>query len=134
MCRVLVFDDDPQICDLLEAALRDAGFTVRRAVSPEEARQGLEEGPISVALIDTPMVNFVGVEFAVHAAARGVKILMMAAGEDATLDVEVLGLRCVLKPFRIADIVDQVRAMLSVGDSSETTASRPIEDGPDGRD
>jgi DNA-binding response OmpR family regulator len=112
MRRVLVFDDDPQICDLLEMALTEAGCTVFRAGSLEHAEQTMRHEPISVVLVDTPMVRFTGRKLAAYAAVRGIKVLMMPAGEDAALRAEAAGLRYIVKPFHIADIVDTVVDML----------------------
>jgi|HubBroStandDraft_1064217.scaffolds.fasta_scaffold12507_4 DNA-binding NtrC family response regulator len=112
MRRILVFDDDPQICDLLEMALTETGCTVFRAGSLEHAEQILRHEPIRVLLIDTPMISFSGTKLGTYAAARGIKVLMMAAGEDAALRVRAAGLRYILKPFRIAQIADTVAAML----------------------
>ena len=105
MRRVLVFDDDPQVCDLLELALTETGYAVSRAARLAEARDALQREAIDLALIDMPMFKFSGVEFGKYAAARGVKVLMMAAGEDAGVRADAAGLPYVLKPLRLADIM-----------------------------
>jgi DNA-binding NtrC family response regulator len=82
MGRVLVVDDDPQICDLLEMALSETGCTVLRAGSLAHAEQILRHEQIGLALVDTPMACFSGMKLAACAANRGIKVVMMAAGED----------------------------------------------------
>jgi DNA-binding response OmpR family regulator len=133
MQRILVFDDDPQVCDLLETALSDASCTVRRAASLEEGKRILQQEPIDLALVDTPMFNFTGVELGLYATARGIRVLMMVAGKDATLRVEAPRLPYILKPFRIADIVDRVVALLASDKLPEPNESSPVEQDPDGR-
>jgi two-component system, OmpR family, response regulator len=112
MRPVLVFDDDPQVAELLEAALTEAGCTVFRADSFGQAVTLIERESIKVALVDMPMVRFTGRKLAAYAAARGIKVLMMPAGADAALRAEAADLPYIVKPFRVAEIVDTVADML----------------------
>jgi S1/P1 Nuclease len=48
-----------------------------------------------------------------HAAARGIKVLMMAAGEDVVIRAAEAELPYVVKPFRVADIIGTMSAILS---------------------
>jgi hypothetical protein len=47
------------------------------------------------------------------AAAWGVKVLMVAAGEDVVFRAAEAGLPYVVKPFRVADIMGTMNAILS---------------------
>jgi DNA-binding NtrC family response regulator len=115
MRPVLVFDDDAQICDLLEAALTKAGCTVRRAHSLEQAQEIIRQEPIKHVLADMPMYRFAGAKLGLYAAACGIPVLMMPAGEDAGSRAEAAGLPYIVKPFRLAQIVDAVSAMIPNG-------------------
>jgi DNA-binding response OmpR family regulator len=112
MRRVLVFDDDLQICDLLEAALTRAGCTVRRAASLEQAEEIIRHEPIELVLADMPMASFAGRKLGAYAAAHGIPVLMMPAGEDGIPWAEEAGLPYIVKPFRLAEMIDTVSAMM----------------------
>jgi DNA-binding response OmpR family regulator len=109
---VLVFDDEPQICDLLEAALTKVGCTVRRAESLEQAEEIIRHEPIKLVLADMPMYRFAGTKLGLYAAACGIPVLMMPAGEDATFRAAAAGLPYIVKPFRLAEIVNAVSVMM----------------------
>jgi DNA-binding response OmpR family regulator len=112
MHEVLLFDDDPQICDVLDAALTKSGYVVRRAESLEQAKAMLSHEPITLVLADMPMAQFSGTKLGICAAARGIPVLMMAAGEDVTPRAEAAGLPYIVKPFRLTRIIDAVCAMI----------------------
>jgi DNA-binding NtrC family response regulator len=112
MDRVLVFDDDSQICDVLELALSQMDLEVIPVRSAEHAREAIDGGLIVVALIDTPMFKFSGIELGTYAQARGIKVLMMAAGEDAALRVEAAGFPCLVKPFHVLQLADAMAKLL----------------------
>jgi CheY-like chemotaxis protein len=83
MRRVLIFDDDPSVIELLETALTEAGCAVMRAATLPQALAALAHG-VDLAVIDMPMLNFTGIELGRLAAARGVKVLMIGC-ECSTL-------------------------------------------------
>jgi DNA-binding NtrC family response regulator len=115
MNEILLFDDDPQICDVLEAALAKSGCAVRRADSLEQAEAIICHEPIILVLADMPMFRFAGAKLGTFAAAHGVRVLMMVAGEDVTFRAEAAGLPYIVKPFRLARIIDAVRALTARG-------------------
>ncbi len=55
--RVLVVDDEPSMRELLEIVLENAGYEVRSAGNPEEARGLMEEGLFDAVLTDLYMGN-----------------------------------------------------------------------------
>ena len=110
--RVLIFDDDAQICDLLEAALTQVGCSVCRAASLEQAEELIRREPIMLVLADMPMASFAGRKLGTYAAARGIPVLMMPAGEDGIPVAEAAGLPYIVKPFRLSEIIDTVSAMV----------------------
>ncbi len=59
---VLVVDDDPNICRLLQIWLVDAGYRVEIAQSGFEALQRIAQGGIDVALIDILMPELSGID------------------------------------------------------------------------
>ena len=53
--RILIADDDPDICDLLESYLRKAGYGVIITVNGKEALQTAESEKFDLVLLDVMM-------------------------------------------------------------------------------
>ncbi|MEO7328888.1 MAG: sigma 54-interacting transcriptional regulator, partial [Minicystis sp.] len=60
--RVLLVDDDPAMCELLELDLRDRGFEVVSRPAANEALALLDEQMVSVVLTDLNMRGMSGIE------------------------------------------------------------------------
>ncbi len=62
--RMLIVDDEHDICDCLEAFFSSRGFLTGRAFSGEEALQQLEfsESPLDVLLLDINLPGLSGIE------------------------------------------------------------------------
>ena len=60
--RLLIVDDEPFICDLLEQFLRKKGFEVRRANDGIAALEIVQDDPIDVVVSDIKMPGISGVE------------------------------------------------------------------------
>lgn len=58
--RVLVVDDEPAICDSLQAFLEDYGFSADTCGSTEEARDLLRENAYDVGVIDLRLPGLSG--------------------------------------------------------------------------
>ena len=69
MPKVLVVEDTPELCSLLEVRLRQSGYLVVSADSGEEALRVLaEKGPPDVAVLDVTMPGMSGLDL--HARLR----------------------------------------------------------------
>jgi len=62
MKRMLIIDDEPDICDCLEQFFRSRGFTVISVFSGEEALDRLSEAPADVVLLDIILPGIHGLE------------------------------------------------------------------------
>ncbi len=60
--RILIVDDDRNMCDVLEAELKKRGFEAVATTSPEEAQRQLAEDDFSLALTDINMNGMSGVD------------------------------------------------------------------------
>jgi CheY-like chemotaxis protein len=114
--RVLVVDDEPDICTLIDMALSQAGYEVATAGSGEEGVELLGTGPaFAAALVDKNLPGMSGLDVIRRIRRRDVKmaVLMMtgyaseeSASEALNLDVDGY----LEKPFpKITDVVDRVR-------------------------
>ena len=62
MRRMLIVDDERDICDCLEQFFRQRGFSVSCAFSGEEALERLKHDPVDVLLLDVLLPGLSGIE------------------------------------------------------------------------
>ena len=60
--RIMIVDDEPDICDCLEQFFRSRGFAVQSAFSGEEAIEQFEQRPADVILLDIRLPGISGLE------------------------------------------------------------------------
>jgi signal transduction histidine kinase len=81
---ILVVDDDPTLCQLIEVVLRrDAGLSVLSAGSLAEARAILARDAIGAVLLDITLPDGDGLAFLRELVAAGVRPVVMLTGTDA---------------------------------------------------
>jgi len=114
MATVLVVDDDPDICGMLEVCLTLEGFDVLTACNGREALWQLHDHDPALILLDLMMPVMDGVEFRrrqqrdprLHA----IPVLCMSARYDARQIAAELGLAgCLLKPVELDVVIATVR-------------------------
>ena len=117
--RVLVADDEPDIRDLVCLAVRRAGGTVVRAVADGTAAlTGTREERPDLAVLDVSMPEASGLEVCValraDAATATTRVLLLSAGaseEDVARGLAAGADAYLVKPFAVADLVEQVRRL-----------------------
>jgi two-component system OmpR family response regulator len=116
--RLLVVDDEANICALLSATLRLTGFEVRVACNGHEALAAAAEFEPDLVVLDVMLPDLDGFEVAQRLRATGqppVPVLFLTA-RDAVED-RISGLTIgaddyVTKPFSLEEVVLRVRAIL----------------------
>jgi two-component system OmpR family response regulator len=117
MTRILVVEDDHRVGAVLEQGLREEGFQVDRALDGEQAIARGSQGDYHLVLLDFMLPGASGPEVAraLRQAGRRMPILMLTA-RDAPEDLRharECGVNAVMgKPFRFAELVDRVQALL----------------------
>jgi DNA-binding response OmpR family regulator len=112
--KILVVDDHPSLCELLEHVLSKEGAQVSVALTGEEALEKFPAVDPDVVILDIMMPGMSGFEVCTEMLrVTNVPIIMLTAlgGEDAT----VRGLGCgaidyVTKPFSVRVLVARVQA------------------------
>lgn len=115
--HILVVDDDPDICRLLEFKLVDAGFKVTVAPNGQVALKTIaEHGLPNLAVVDINMPKMNGIEFcrAVHRFCD-LPVIMLTAVDDEETVVEMLQ-ECVedyvTKPFSLNELTARIQRVL----------------------
>ena len=113
MSRVLVVDDDPQVCSLVTTMLERNGYVCVAAASGEEARKRLENGEFHLVLSDVTMPGESGIDLARHVATTfpETAVLIMSAIDDPSfadgaVDIGVHGY--LVKPFNLSQLLIDV--------------------------
>lgn len=108
--KILVVDDDPNICELVSLALSAKGFNVKVAQTGEDGVKDVDEFAPDVILLDMTLPDMDGTEAARKmkgsAAGKKASILMMS-GRD-TMDIDgTLFAGKLLKPFSLAKLAEE---------------------------
>ena len=141
--RILIVDDEEDICMILSYSLQKAGYEVLIAHSAEEALELLQSpiahtpSPIDLILLDIMMGEMSGLEMANHLRLDNVQsdnlppiiFLTALSDEDTVLQGFKLGADdYISKPFRIAEVLARVAAVLrrTAEQGAKNQEPRPI--------
>ena len=128
--RVLVVEDDNEICDLLEQELRRLGYEILTADTAEAAldRHGRGEMPeldLLVSDVQLPGIDGPALARRLETAQPGLVTLFISGATPSTLaDVLPAGASPLLKPF---DVDQLARAVAAALDTSDTDADVPAD-------
>ncbi|MFJ6675332.1 response regulator transcription factor [Actinosynnema sp. NPDC091369] len=114
---VLLAEDDPAIAEPLSRALQREGYTVQVVADGPGALAAAEHSGVDLLVLDLGLPGMDGLEVCrrLRAAGRGLPVLMLTARSD---EVDfVVGLDAgaddyVAKPFRLAELMARIRALL----------------------
>jgi len=137
MTSVLLAEDDPAISEPLARALRREGYDVDVAADGPETLEAAKNGGIDLIVLDIGLPRLDGLEVCrrIRAAGQAVPVLILTARADE-VDT-VIGLDAgaddyVTKPFRLAELLARVRALLRRG-ASETRVVQGVRVDTDAR-
>lgn len=108
MRRMLIVEDEQDLCDCLQTYFSSRGFSVTSAFSGEEAVVRLHDAPADVILLDIILPGISGLEVLRYAKQRypGIRIVMVTAQDRVELRAEArLYGACayVTKPFDFSE-------------------------------
>ena len=116
---VVVVEDDPNISDLLDLYLRDAGFRVLQGATGGRGLELIEQHRPAMVLLDIGLPDIDGFEVCRRIRARSSVPVLFLTARDGEID-RILGLELgaddyVTKPFSPREIVARVKAILRRG-------------------
>jgi DNA-binding response OmpR family regulator len=116
--RVLVVDDEPDVCRLLSFSLEQAGFEVASVSTGSEALLSIGRKPPAVVVLDVGLPDVSGVEVCRRLRADrelgDIGIVMLTAlgsREDRIVGLEAGADDYVVKPFDVQEVALRVRAL-----------------------
>ena len=114
--RILIVDDDKNICELLRLYLEKEGYETYLAHDGESAIAVHDEMDVDLVLLDVMMPRVDGWEACRRIRAKGNTPIIMLTAKGETFD-KVLGLELgaddyVVKPFDTKEVVARIKAVL----------------------
>lgn len=114
--RILIADDDKEICDLLEIYINNEGFEVIKAYDGEEAYQKFSETNPDVLVLDIMMPKMDGLEVVKKIREESQVPILMLSAKTADID-KIRGLTkgaddYVIKPFNPLEVVARIKSLL----------------------
>src|SRR6202162_324875 len=138
MERILVIDDDVELCTLIGEYLHAEGFTVASVHDGESGLQRATGGGYLLVVLDVmlPGINGFEVLRRIRATSRLPVLLLTARGEDVDriVGLEIGADDYLPKPFNPRELVARIRAVLrrTRGDGSGSAAAPEVGSGGDG--
>ena len=114
--KILVVDDDTNICELLRLSLTKEGYQVTTANDGEEGLEKFNQLKPDMVLLDVMMPRMDGLEVCRRIRKLGNTPVMMLTAKGETFD-KVLGLELgaddyMVKPFDTKEVVARIKAVL----------------------
>lgn len=130
--RVLVVDDEPAICSLLESELGRRDIEVETTSNPEKALERLKENPVDVVLTDIKMPEMDGLTLLrrIKTVRPNCEVIVMTA--FASVETAREALKCgavdyLTKPFSVRrEVIPLLEALLEVPADDEGPASSQV--------
>ena len=129
--KILVADDDSNICELLRLYLEKERFTVVTAADGEQALTVFENEKPDLMLLDVMMPRLDGWQVCreIRKKSQCPIIMVTAKGElfDRVLGLELGADDYVVKPFETKEVIARIRAVLRRSGINEQKQSRYVE-------
>src|SRR6266700_597315 len=124
MARLLVVDDEPSLCQMLEIAFRKDGHTVETASSGQSALKKIDTHAHDLIISDIRMPDLSGIDLLKHARAGGspAAFILITAVPTMTTAIQALNLGAYRYVIKTDKLVEELR--LAVGRALEDMALR----------
>lgn len=114
--RILIADDDREICDLLEIYINNEGFEVIKAYDGKEAYEQFQAHKPDCVILDVMMPKMNGLEVVNKIREESQVPILMLSAKTADID-KIRGLAkgaddYVVKPFNPLEVVARVKSLL----------------------
>lgn len=134
--RILVADDDREICDLLKIYIENEGYEVLKAYDGQEALDIIHSQDVDCLILDVMMPKKSGLEVVKEVRETSHLPILMLSAKTSDVD-KIRGLSngaddYVVKPFSPLEVVARVKSLIrrSTYNQLERTVSGDLEIGP----
>ena len=115
MAKILIVEDDPDLCELLTVLLQRNGFEVQSAISKEELFAKLNNFTPDLILLDILLPGYNGRDICkeIKGKRKGILIILMSANPLLLLNHEECHADgAIEKPFNNEDIIDKIKHVI----------------------
>lgn len=129
--KLLVVDDDPNICDLIEIYFTKEGFDVKSVMEGDKALPVIRDFEPDIILLDLMLPGMDGYDICREVRKESDVPIIMLTARGETLD-KVVGLELgaddyVSKPFETKELIARVKAVLRRTDNEEKQDKEELE-------
>lgn len=124
MPRLLIIDDNREVCEVLEAYLSDRGHDVITLCNGAAARHALETEAFDGLIVDAVLPGVSGLDLAQDARERGIPVIVMSGYPQTIAELSAGPEPFLKKPFRLAELEEALRYALTANHSQRTLAAR----------
>jgi DNA-binding NtrC family response regulator len=111
--RVLVVDDQADICEVMRDILEMSGYLVDTAVTGRSALKLLADDRYEVAVVDALLPQGVsGLKLAEELAARGCRVIVMTGSLTMREALDAAPYPVLTKPFRMSELTTLIESVL----------------------
>lgn len=131
--RLLVVDDEEDLCEILQFNLRSEGYDVDVANSAEEALEMINKEAYSLVLLDVMMEGMSGFKMAErikHTLKLNIPIIFLTAKDtenDMLTGFSLGGDDYISKPFSVKEVIARIKAVLKRVSLNEVLSSDLVE-------
>ena len=101
MNNILVVEDDPGICELLEMGLSTSGYHCSQATTGKQALEIIEQQPFDLALMDIMLPELDGYELLPFMQRKNIPVIYISAKGDIADRVRGLRLGAEVKSIKV---------------------------------
>lgn len=111
--RILIVDDEPQVCESLKRLLKRQGYDIFTAISGKEALEILAAGSFDLILLDLIIPDMDGFQIMDHISSQSYEIFTIVITGDASIESAVKALKkgaydYLKKPFEYEELLKRV--------------------------
>ena len=110
--RILLVEDERELCELLAIGLRRAGYTVDAAATADEARRLIEAQSYALVIVDWRLPDGNGIDLADQALKRRAKTLIISGYSFGLPAGAAQRHSVVMKPITVYDLVAAVQSRI----------------------
>jgi DNA-binding response OmpR family regulator len=118
--RILIVDDDPLLCNLLEIALEREGYATHKSLSGQNALDYLENEMVELILLDIMMADINGFDVLRSLKANprlaAIPVVFLTARVDAISEktgLEIGAVEYLTKPITPEVLIERVQSVLA---------------------
>ena len=122
---VLLVEDDPNVREILGEALAGAGYELESVGTYQEAAQALHDHAHDVVVADIHLPGGMGYDLTHEARSTDTKVILITGHEGELPTAYTHRVSCLVKPFRLEALLDEVREQLGLAKPLDEPLTTP---------